>query len=94
MSDIKFRDLLNKRVILTGIAKNGKAGAILLINDFTIYLKGFPLWSDNLYGLSFKVEGILKKEKIIPDPYIGEDGAISQGALGKQYVIENAKIIR
>jgi len=34
---------------------------------------------------------VLKKEKYIPDPTIDEDGGISQGAIGMQYVLTNAK---
>ena len=93
MTELNLKELLNKEVTLTGMAKDAKGGAVLLINEMPIYLKGLSSWSDDHFGKIIKVNGLLRDEKMIPDPHVDEDGAISQGAFGKQLVLENFRII-
>ncbi|MFX1297450.1 MAG: hypothetical protein ACFFD2_21685 [Promethearchaeota archaeon] len=93
MTKINFNKLLDKEVSLTGMAKDAKGGAVLIINEIPIYLKGLLSWSRDYFGKIIKVKGILRDEKIIPDPYIDENGGISQGAIGRQYILENSEIL-
>ncbi|MFX1274274.1 MAG: hypothetical protein ACFFBP_07605 [Promethearchaeota archaeon] len=79
---------------LVGIAKDAKGGAVLVVNDMPIYIKGMSLWSPDLFNKSIKVKGILRKEKMIPDPFTDENGGISQGSIGKQYILENADLLK
>jgi hypothetical protein len=93
MTELNFKKLLDKEVILTGMAKDAKGGAVLIINEMPIYMKGLLSWSLDHFGKIIKVKGILRDEKIIPDPHVDEDGAISQGAIGKQLVLEDFEIM-
>jgi len=93
MNEFNFKDLLNKEVILTGMTKDAKGGAVLIINEIPIYIEGLSLWPDKYFGKMIKVRGKLKDKKMIPDPYIEENGAISQGAIGNQLVLEDFEIL-
>ena len=93
MSEDNLKELLDKEVTLTGMAKDAKGGAVLLINEIPIYIKGLSSWSVEYFGKVIQVKGILRDGKIIPDPYIDENGGISQGAIGRQYVLENYEIL-
>ena len=83
--------LNGKQVELTGVAENAKGGAILLVDDGPIYLRKLDSWPDNLRGKSVVVKGTLKSMKLIPSPERGPDGAISQGAEGSQWVLEDPR---
>ncbi|MFX1258603.1 MAG: hypothetical protein ACFFAN_12130 [Promethearchaeota archaeon] len=92
MKKIELEKLLGQRVSLVGTAKDAKGGAVLLIsNEDPIYIKGLSFWSAELIDKQVSAIGVLKKEKIIPDPKIDENGSISQGAIGIQLVLEKAK---
>ncbi len=93
MNGVNIKELLDKEVILTGMAKNAKGGAILLINEMPIYLKGLSSWSMVHFGKIIKVKGTLRDEKLIPDPHVDENDAISQGAIGNQIVLEDFEIL-
>ena len=94
MNELNLKEILDKEVTLTGMAKDAKGGAVLIVNKIPIYIKGLSSWSEDNFGKIIKVKGTLRDEKLIPDPYLNEDGAISQGAIGKQLVLENFKILR
>jgi hypothetical protein len=83
---------LGKTVTLQGTAHDAKGGAVLMIpNDVPIYIENLPCWPDDVFGKQVSVTGVLRKKKLIPDPYISPDGGISQGAIGTQTVLENAE---
>ena len=48
-------------------------------------------WPQDLEDKQVFVNGILRNIKFIPDPVVDENGAISCGAYGDQYVLEDAK---
>ena len=74
-----------------GRAENAKGGAVVVIKGDVVYIKGVPYWHEVLIGRDVVVKGVLTEEKLIPDPIIDEEGAISQGAEGMQTVISEAK---
>lgn len=77
-----------KPVTLEGRAANAKAGAILLTDDGdAIYLEGLDSWPDTVNGKRVRATGILRHEKIIPDPDTGP--LKSAGAFGDQTILEN-----
>ena len=89
---MSIEDHLGKEVMMEGIAQNAKGGAVLITKDENvIYIKGLAEWSEDMLGEQLAVRGILKREKYIPDPRVDENGAISQGAVGRQLVLEEAK---
>ena len=90
MTDLE--KLIGQRVSLIGIARDAKGGAVLVTESGSVlYVKGLSSWSSELINKQVSISGLIKTEKIIPDPKISEDGGISAGAIGEQLVLENAK---
>jgi hypothetical protein len=81
--------LNGKQVELHGTAQNAKGGAILLVDNAPIYLQHVGAWPDAKRGKPAVVKGTLKSMKLIPSPQRSPDGAISQGAEGDQWVLED-----
>jgi len=89
---LELKKLIGQKVTLLGTAKDAKGGAVLITTDeHVIYIKGLDFWSSELLNEQISVSGLLKKENFIPDPVIDEDGAISCGAFGEDYVLEKAE---
>ena len=92
MMDMQLEKVLGQEVTLDGTARDAKGGAVLLTDDnIPIYIEGLDSWPPAIDGSRISVNGVLKKEKYIPDPSIGDDGGISQGAIGMQYVLTKFK---
>ncbi len=86
---------LEEVLTIKGTAKNAKGYAVLLTEEkAVIYIKKLPEWSEEILDTQMNVKGTLKKMKLIPNPIIDQNGAISQGAQGLQYVLTNYEIIR
>ncbi|MCJ7817214.1 MAG: hypothetical protein MUP60_00010 [Candidatus Thorarchaeota archaeon] len=64
---------------------------MVLQNQEVIYVRNLSFWEDEVVGKQFSIKGIIRLEKYIPDPAVSEDGAISQGAIGSQYVLDDAQ---
>jgi len=92
--DAVSEKMIEKLITLKGKAVDSKAGACLKIKDEIVFIENISSWDDELYGKELLIKGILKLKKIIPDVVIEEDGAISQGAPGKQYILENIEDIK
>ena len=86
-------NLIGKEITLVGQAVNCKAAACLKLKDaIVVYIPNLDFWDESEYlGKEVYVTGILKWKKIIPDPIIDENGAISTGAEGDQLILKNAK---
>ena len=85
-----IENLIGHNIELVGIANNAKGGAVLITeDDHVIYIKGLQSWPSELTGKQVTITGLLKREKLIPDPKIAENGAISAGAIGLQLVLDN-----
>lgn len=94
MKNLNLKNHLGERVTLYGIAQNAKGYAVLLTEDEkVIYIRELAEWPEDLLDSSITIKGILRHIKLIPDPNITENGAISQGAQGLQYVLTNYEII-
>lgn len=88
-------ELFGKEITLLGVAFDSKAGAVLKVeNDIIVYIYDLASWPDEFLRQQMCVTGTLQKKKIIPDVTIDENGAISQGAPGDQYLLENVKEIK
>ena len=87
--------LLGKEITLLGVAFDSKAGAVLkLKNDIIVYINDLVYWPAEFLRQKMRVTGILQQKKMIPDVTIDKNGAISQGAPGEQYLLENIKEIK
>ncbi len=86
--------LLGRKVTFTGIAQDSKTCACLKLEDNeVIYLPKLSSWEDEYYGKKIIITGRFRRKKIIPDVHVAKDGAISQGAAGKQYILEDISFI-
>jgi hypothetical protein len=89
---------IGRHVQLYGIAWEGKPCAILEIKGESnlIYIEGLMSWDDwgsGLAGSRIGVKGVLKRKRLIPEFKVSETGAVNQGAVGDQLVLEGAQII-
>ena len=94
MNEESLHDLIDQTVSLKGKAENAKGGAVLILeNQEVVYIRKFSSWDETVTGKQVIISGIVRLEKYIPDPEVTEDGAISQGAIGFQYVLDDAQFI-
>ena len=92
MNEKSLRDLIGQNVNFIGRAENAKGGAVVVLqNQGVIYIRNLSSWEDEIIGKQVSISGIVRLEKYIPDPYTSEDGGISQGAIGSQYVLDDAQ---
>jgi len=74
------------RVTVEGIARDAKAGAVVIVNGERICsrarARGRRGWAARASAC-----GVLRERKVIPDP-IAPDGTIAAGAVGSQHVLE------
>jgi hypothetical protein len=90
--DTISEDLIGKEITLVGQAVDCKAAACLKMKNTVVYLPTLDFWDESEFlGKDVYVTGVLQRKKIIPDPVIDENGAISTGAEGEQLILENAK---
>jgi hypothetical protein len=93
--DLLSKNLFGKEISLYGLAFDSKAGAVLKLKDgIIVYIYDLASWSSEFLGQKTCVTGTIQQKKIIPDVRIDENGAISQGAPGEQYLLENIKEIK
>ncbi|MEI8289221.1 MAG: hypothetical protein WCH99_07075 [Verrucomicrobiota bacterium] len=81
---------IGRRVTLRGTAQNAKLGAIILIEDFPIYVSGLDAWKAYLVGKPVEVTGTLAKSGG-PAIQTNEFGGVSAGVGGPIYSLENSK---
>lgn len=84
----KLSALLGKRVRLVGTARDAKGGAVLLVNNAPLYLAGLDAWPMVANGKQVAVGGKLVDKQYLPEAKKDAKGAISQGAVGSQWVLE------
>lgn len=80
--------LLGKRVRLSGLARDAKGGAVLLLDGSPLYLAGLESWPAEVHGKTVAVGGTLVEKQYLPEATRNAKGEISQGAAGKQLVLE------
>ena len=92
MNEESLHDLIDHNASLIGRAENAKGGAVVVLqNQEVMYIRSLYSWEDEVVGKQISIKGIVRLEKYIPDPEVSEDGAISQGAIGSQYVLDDAQ---
>ena len=89
MKESSLHDLIDKEVTLEGTAENAKGGGVLILHSQeVVYIRDLHWWEEHMRGTTTTLTGVLRYEKYIPDPEVAEDGAISQGAVGHQFVLD------
>jgi len=91
MSGNGFEHLVDQEVTINGCARDAFLGAVVLMADRTpIYVDGLAEWQDDIEGEDIQATGILRRRSLAPDPVVDEDGAVSHGVEGRNYVLEGA----
>lgn len=80
--------LLGKRVRLAGLARDAKGGAVLLVNDEPVYLAALEAWPGTARDKAVIAWGTLTSKQHLPEAKRDAKGAVSQGAVGAQLVLE------
>jgi hypothetical protein len=94
MKNKRLENHIGEMITLNGTAKNSKGNSVLITDSKrVIYIKDLMEWPEELLDTHISVKGTLEKIKLIPDPKIEPNGAISQGAEGMQYVLTNYELI-
>ncbi|MHA1148727.1 MAG: hypothetical protein ACTSR8_10825 [Promethearchaeota archaeon] len=89
---LDIKNNLGKQVTVVGTAMEAKGGPVVITaENYVIYIRDLACWPDEVENKQISVKGILKEIKMIPDPVIDEDGAISTGAYGNQTVLEDVE---
>ena len=81
--------VLGTRVRLSGIARDAKGGAVLLIDGSPIYLAGLESWPAEVERQAVAVGGTLVEKQYLPEATRNAKGEWSQGAQGTQLVLES-----
>ncbi|GAB4306639.1 MAG: hypothetical protein Kow0069_03610 [Promethearchaeota archaeon] len=80
------------RTTVEGTAARSKAGPVLVLpGGEPVFLVGGFDWRDDELGEPARLSGVLAEAKVVPDPVVGEDGGVSQGARGAQLVLRDAE---
>lgn len=83
--------MAERKKTIEGKARDAKAGAVVVLDSGEpVYIEGLDGWPSDIEGKRVRATGVLKRKKLIPDPVVDSDGAISQGAEGDQTVLEGA----
>ena len=91
---VKLEKNIGQTITLSGIAKEAKAGPVLITNDNNVvYVEGLDSWTPDLINKRVSVMGVLKKEEFISQTMVDDKGGISSGATGDQYVLEMIELI-
>jgi len=78
-------------VAITGIAHNGKAGALVKADHKVYYIDGLESWPSELINQKVMVSGKLKEEKVSTDSLINDQGEWRGGISGTILMILEAK---
>lgn len=77
---------------IMGKAFNAKSGAMVLLEDQSaVFLDGLLEWPEEWLRKEVRVKGRLTRKKLAPDPVTDKNGAVSTGAFGSNYVLEEAE---
>lgn len=66
-------------VRLTGVAKNAKGGAVLLVNGAPVYLEKLATWPPEVLDTQVEASGELVDLAVLPEATTSENGEIAQG---------------
>ncbi|MSP63398.1 MAG: hypothetical protein EXR72_24260 [Myxococcales bacterium] len=83
--------MLDQTITLVGTARDGAAGAAVMLSDGTpVYVKGLTSWDDAWDRKRIRITGMLRDRKIGGDPDVNAKGEVSHGMEGDSLVLEDA----
>lgn len=87
-SESRLDESSDQPVTITGKAENGKAGAVITIDDnHMVFVEGLREWEKDVLGTTVTLTGILRRKSIYPG-IRREGGMTSQGMAGIPLVLE------
>jgi len=90
-STIKTNKMNDQLVRITGVAQNGKAGALVKTNDGkAYYIEGLNAWPLDIHNKQVTVSGKLKTETVDENEMKNEQGEWKAGLVGEIKTIRNA----
>jgi len=82
-------------ITITGVAQNGKAGALVKTSDGKVYyIEGLSIWPFDLHNKQITVTGILKVETVSESDLKNDLDEWKQGMTGQIKMIQNAKWVK
>lgn len=79
------------KITLTGIARNGKAGALLQSDEGVFYIDGLSAWNDGLLNQNVEVTGSVEIEKTSEQDLRNEASEWRTGISGEKKTLVGAK---
>jgi hypothetical protein len=86
----QLKGLHRRRVILTGLAENAKAGAVLIVDGVPVYMDDLDTWPDDQRGRSLRMAGSLQRRKRLPAPETSRGEQVASAPL-EQLVLVDAQ---
>ena len=80
----------DKEIVITGIALNAKAGAVVSSDQKSYYIYDLSSWPDSVYNKNVEVKGLYVVVNHRQEDLKDEDGDWSQGMRKDQHIIKNA----
>jgi len=99
-SQNRIKEIINEAIIgntetFKGIALDAKGYACIKLKDENIiYIPEISSWNDDFFNKEIIIKGKFLEKKLILDPFVDINGAISQGSYGTQYTLENIEEIK
>lgn len=81
---------MTDKINLTGIARNGKGGALLQTTDDVFYIDGLSAWNEGLLNQNVEVTGVVKIEKADEQDVTNEAGEWRAGFSGERKILVGA----
>lgn len=80
----------NDKLIVRGIALNGKGGALLQTTDGVFYIDGLSAWNEGLLNQNVEVTGSVEIEKTSEQDLLNEAGEWRAGISGEKKTLVGA----
>lgn len=81
---------MTEKITLTGIARNGKGGALLQTTDGVFYIDGLTAWNEGLLNQQVEVTGSVEMEKVDEQDLISDAGEWRAGFSGEKKTLVGA----
>jgi hypothetical protein len=83
---------MNSAITVSGLAQNGKGGALLITsNNMIYYIEGMDFWNADVISKPIQATGILLTETLTEEELKNELGEYSQGIAGDKRILTNVK---
>lgn len=81
---------MTDKITLTGIARNGKEGALVQTTEGVFYIDGLSAWNEGLLNQQVEVTGSVEMEKVDEQDLISDAGEWRAGFSGEKKTLVGA----